>query len=279
MKRLLFSILSLCTLIPFASEAQEVVNDSKRRNWSDDEPLMGNVESIRIFTYLATATDYAAAGTITNDITYRFNERGDVAEYTSQTGDFSSCGVYSYDANRRTLERTLSFNGEFGSRTTFEYNAAGKLIKTTTIDAMDCTEGVCTYKYDDKGRLVETFYDDMTDMGFDEESLYSYNSQGKLIKFSFSSDADAYYETYEYNTKGERIKTYYYWVDSLSHIIHSSYNAQGALSEQIFYNEANQPTQKTVYQYDSKGNMVKLSVVDMQTKKVTTITQREIVYR
>lgn len=279
MKRLIFSILSLCTLLPFVSEAQEVVNDSKRRNWSDDEPLYGNVESIRIFTYLATATDYAEAGTITNDITYRFNDKGDVAEYTSKSEFSTAHGRYTYDANRRTLERTLSFDGEFGNRTTFEYNAAGKLIKTTIIDAMGVTEGVCTYKYNNNGLLIATTYDDMTDWDNDEDIFRTYNSQGKLIEYNYSSTVDAYDEMYEYNTKGELTKTKYYWEGRVLYVIYCYYNAQGQLTEKVHYNEENQPTQKIVYQYDSKGNMVKQSVVDVQKKSVTTITQRDIVYR
>lgn len=279
MKNFLLSMLCLCALLPMAAGAQEVVNDSKRRNWGDDETLYGNVESIRIFTYLATATDYAPVGTITNDITYRFNDKGDVAEYISKTEYSTSHGVYSYDANRRTQERTLSFDGEFGSRTIFEYNAAGKIIKTTTIDAMEITEGVCTYEYDDNGRLIATTLDDMTDFDNDEETFRTYDSQGKLIEYNYASSVDAYDEMYEYNTKGQLTKTTYYWEGRMSHVIYCYYNAQGQMTEKVYYNESNQPTQKIVYQYDSKGNVVKQSVVDLQTKSVSTITQHDIVYR
>lgn len=283
MKRLIFSILSLCTLLPFVSEAQEVVNDSKRRNWSDDEPLYGNVESVRIFTYWASTTDDAVAGTITNDITYRFNDNGDVAEYITKYDQGENRSVYSYSPSRKTQERRFYNDGEFCSRTTFEYNAAGKLIKTTNIDTTGYIEAVCTYRYDKNGRLLEAIYDDMGDAEFgveiDAETGYRYNSRGQLVMLGYTSDIDAYTEKYEYNTKGQLTRTTYYWADSLSHTIYSSYNDQGQLSVQTYYNNTNQPTYKIVYQYDSMGNMVKQSVVDLHTQTVTTVTQRDIVYR
>lgn len=279
MKRFLFFTLLVGVLLPFDGVAQVVVNDSKRRNWSDDDALLGNVESIRIYSYYATATDYAAAGDIISDETYRFNSKGDVAENVAKYEWGVHKIVYTYDAARKTLNRKVYAGNNLNSTTTYEYNSKGKVVKTSTVDAAGTTESSCVYKYNTNGTLASTHDDDMTEWDADEETYYTYNAQGKCVKLYISNPSDEREEQYEYNSKGQLTKTKYYWESELSQISLYYYNAQGQLTEQVCDNIANDTKYKFVYHYDSKGNLIKRSEIDLKTNSVVREIKRDIVYR
>lgn len=279
MKRFLFLTLILGALLPFSGVAQGLVNDSKRRNWSDDDPLFGNVASVRTYTYYATATDYAAAGDMVSDETYRFNAKGDVAEYTTKYDISESRGVYTYDANRKPIKLTLYSDGELSHTTTYDFDAKGRPVKSSTVDAMGSVLSVCVYKYNSDGTLASTYSDDMTEWDNDEENVYTYNSQGKLVGYSYSSSVDAFYEEYEYNSKGQCIKLKSYWDAGLSYAASYRYNAQGQLIESIYSDEDGKATHKLTYKYDANGNRLEVREIDMQTNTVRKITKREISFK
>ena len=210
--------------------------------------------------------------------TYEFKSGVSSMEAYKVGSDGSEVLLYSeeYDENGNVVKRTDYKDGKIDSTTSNAYDQDGKLRNSQKdISGFFFGTMYCFYQYDESGNLLkESFtahYDcsDTTQPSYDSEGYKDYvYENGLLVKVSESQtdyEADIYtttsHEEYEYDDKGQLIKTTVY---------SSGTNSEEVLSCEIVfeYDEEGRLIKKTKsfadgsdkvesYEYDGSGNLVK----------------------
>ena len=132
-----------------------------------------------------------------------------------------------------------------------------------------------TYKYDDKGNLIEWYYYELHD-GL--AATYKYDAKGNLIEEISYSHAGVGNTTYKYDAKGNKIEENSYFIGLLDRKYTMKYDAKGNLIEGNSYEADGSLDYKYTfkYEFDEKGNWIKRITFKNQIPE--SIEEREFEY-
>jgi len=175
---------------------------------------------------------YDNFGLLTYTITCRYNERGEVVEYSSGSKEPLSRMVYhyKYDSTGNTLESEGIPEGETtGYRVEYTYDNIGNKVKSISHGRDGTVTETTQYEYDSSGHLLsETRY-----LPENKELKLKYDIRGNMVEHLFSSPDGKITEILTYDDKG----------NMTSHTM-----ADPASSDNtVVYN----------YDYDAQGNWIK----------------------
>ena len=203
-----------------------------------NDPLYGDIESIEEIHYLTNDKDVDYSTLDEHHIyrtTYKFNSRGDVVECVEGWSD--------------------------GSTYSYEYDAKGRMTKSTTVHHDGCD--VKTYEYDSQGRLVRELSSyKCDDFAFTNTYKYKYDKNGNLL---LKECLDDNYRPYVITRK----------YDALNRLIsNSEYDEDegGYTSCEYVYDSSNRVVEsygrdfdgisphKKIYKYDAKGRLAEVYI-------------------
>ena len=263
MKKLIFILVLFFNVVMVLSgcETMPVKNTT---SWQDDG-LMGHIKTITKSTdeYDYTYTSYHLKKNYTGEVKKRFNlmivgsydsngkkteetafcdfkktrrtsYKYDPLGYLVEDEDFSQVGYdknnYKYYSNGK-LKKIIHYNS---NETVFEYDSSGRIIGKKEKDGVN-DDKCYTYKYDEKGRMVEEIYN----YGSSQHStFFKYDAGGNLVEKSMSGYAFSYEPV---NT------TYSYKFDS---------NGNKIEEEKCEYNKEKELLARYILKYDSRGNKI-----------------------
>lgn len=232
---------------------------------------------------------------------FEYDEQGREVKYVvysgSEGGEISYLNLTEYykDTWRRTKE-TIYYGPEKEENLfrdyTFKYNDKEQMIECTEVEQTD--EGLVTtvtsYKYDDKGYMIE-------ETCGDEVTTYTYNASGYREKIVYECAGEVTQEiTFTYDDNGNCVKEVYSYAEGDSDIYESTYNDRnqeltysynGELYTQNTYANGKLKVRDYVYwgetyayNYDSNGNNNKLTLTrkNSETGKSFVSAEVEIEY-
>ena len=150
------------------------------------------------------------------------------------------------------------FYDGFSSPFTIIYNEKGNQIKICRYDKYGKIDNKNTYKYDEKGNIIEhNTYDDGRLVFKD---IYKYDEKGnKIEKNHYYYDGRLDYKTtYKYDEKGNNIEEniYDYDYDGYGSKYTYKYDEKGNNIEKNYYGSNGRLDYKNTYKYDEKGNNI-----------------------
>ena len=176
---------------------------------------------------------------------YKYDSQGNKIEHAHYNGDGSlhSKYLYKYDSQGNTIEEAwYKGDGSLEEKAFCKYNAHGKISEKNYYNRYDSLIYQTVYEYDSHGNLTfEAGYDNS---GFDGERRlrhqhsFEYDSHGNVIGWEemCSSLSTSHYLQHRY-----------------------TYDAQGHMIEETLEYEKELVYNKTLYEYDSKGNVIKIA--------------------
>ena len=203
----------------------------------------------------------------------------------AQTGDITRTES-TYDENWNLLLHYMTLNGNFTSKTEYEYSEDYTVLTTTSTSATYGTETSTVVRtFDENGQIIKgDSYDGDRLVGSSE---YTYNEDGEMIFVKSSNpgsdvtttlerifddggnliryilDTGYYVGRYEYsyNNKNQRIREEYYRDDVLLDYI--DYIWEGNIGTGTSYQADGTPMGKRLLEYDKYGNLLRLESQDL----------------
>jgi len=161
---------------------------------------------------------FKADGVVNIRISYSYDTKGNLIETTSK-GDPSGAGspddgvvsksAFAYDpvTGRRILEQHFDGNGTVDATTSFQYDpTSGNLLLVSTHSNVDGKDTSTTYSYDANG-LSETVH--RTNGTVDRSVAYKYDAQGNQTALEFDTNGDSTVDQrqlYSYDSDGTLIR-------------------------------------------------------------------------
>ncbi|HBS85941.1 MAG: hypothetical protein A2W91_08700 [Bacteroidetes bacterium GWF2_38_335] len=267
-------LLVFCLFFAFIINGNCQTQDDTKTDWKSDG-LIGKVKSIKTVKYIINDTSgEILPGEIKCSESAEYNENGGKIESDDQ---YSNNSKYKYDDKNKSVECTTlkldksinviisKFDAKGNETATYKkcpndsiilrtivknvYDEKENLIEKSINNSDGSLNYKYTYKYDDKGNMIEKCGSCCGN--YSDKRIYIYNEKGIAIEMSF------------YNSNG-KLET------------NEKYDDKGNLIEMTWY----KPNGKKIsgkssiqYEYDQKGNWIK----SIQ-KDGPYITLREIVY-
>lgn len=224
--------------------------------------------------------NYSESGAIAHRTTYSYDARGNLIDrnQTDGNGVTISKTRHNYDSNgSKTEELSYSADGQLSSKTVFVYDSAGRLSEETHKGAKDnWFDGTTQYVYDEQGRLVNQksntkgmFGSARSDGSFRVVATYRYDDRGLLV------------EKTETGITGEiRTRFVYDLIGKLTRKVTSSilprtvdYDEKGnpvkEFTEGFRYGSAADPEITYRYQFDSRGNWIQQTITRTTMKEAS----------
>ncbi len=236
----------------------------QRYGYGDDfgSSPVGDIASVHILKeYL---NDSGLTSSI-RDVTYNFNEKGDVASYYGyrtyederERVDYNSYYVYEYDSEDRVLSAKLykRATNKLIESESYMYDFLGNVTSRTRFYGYDGREDTYTedtqYTYDSNNRVH-------TATQYGHKIVYTYDSNGNKTREDkyYNSELLGYY-LYYYDDNNNKVRIEYY-----------SYNP--------YYDHNNTLTEYTDYEYDNKNRLVKETSKLLNYEKRTWYTQTDL---
>lgn len=245
--------------------------------------LKGNVKSLEYATY--EAIDKSGEIVANEEPTYLgvtkilFDKNGNKTEWNNNrkipTGIMSDKSIYIYDGNKLIKEEYYDSDNK-KVLYTYEYNKEG--YKSKKIKIMDNGETIdkVIYEYNSKGKLIKET-EDISDLSPDSMvSTYKYDEKGNLIEYSSFSDYSEAFIKYKYNEKNQLIEvkkplieegeyTEYLIYDNNDNLIEKRHTNTG------YYEDWKEARER--YELDKRGNWIKkIRFEDNRPKEITLRT-------
>ena len=157
----------------------------------------------------------------------------------------------------------------------FEYKD-GKKSKVTHYDAGGKELGHVDIKYDDQGRMLQSYSSDLNDGTLFREEFKYDGGDKPVIVLSFhgesKSGAQDLKREMQYDAAGNEIKEIISFYDEQTGKWRKSgyktmkYDSHGNLIESAFFGDNNEPSGKDLYEYDDSDRLTKLSSYNYQGK-------------
>jgi YD repeat-containing protein len=148
----------------------------------------------------------------------------------------------------------IDLKSSSGSRTTFQYNSDGMLVKEIAYSNVGQIDFIDTFKYDSLGFEIE------------EDCFFKmYN--------------DKFYYTFKYDENGNQIESLQHYPGSLGHKKVSKYDERGIPLEFSEFDDRNELYQNVIFEYDKSGEYIgEISKSDIERilNYKTTIKRRRI---
>jgi len=242
--------------------------DALNRLTSSDNAGTPNVPHVTLsYVYDAVGNRLTAGDQFGINVTSEYDPRNLLIARTWEGPDIDSARVeFQYDAARQLTEmsRFADATGDsFIGRSTYQYDAAGRLENLKHLDALDAVIAEYDYVRDLADQLVSETHHGQT-------STYSYDSAGQLTGADHSNQSD---EAYTYDANGNRVDgdyvvgpnnqvlsdgTFEYAYDAEGNLIRKTEIATGEYTE---------------YEYDHRNRLVRGTV-----KSAGGIILKEVMY-
>ena len=193
-----------------------------------------------------------------------------VIEYRYRNGKARGKGKLlfdrSYNKDGLLIESDSYVMGKFHEE--YRYNEKGELIEDIGYVVGDPVSNPYTYKYDGKGRIIETT--EGPDKG---KWYYKYDTAGNKTEIKWlymgASEPNSYFiDKFEYNAADKMVKMVRYNAGGSVYFYKTeTYDASGNLTEEIRF-ENNDTTDIWNYHYDSKGNCIENETFDKLKNKL-----------
>jgi len=245
--------------------------------------LKGNVKSLEYATY--EAIDKSGEIIADKEPTYLgvtkilFDKNGNKTEWNNNrkipTGIMSDKSIYIYDGDKLIKEEYYDSDNK-KVLYTYEYNKEG--YKSKKIKIMDNGETIdkVIYEYNSKGKLIKET-EDMSDLSPDlMVSTYKYDEKGNLIEYSSFSDYSEAFIKYKYNDKNQLIEVKKPLIEEGEYTEYLIYDNNDNLLEKRYTNTGYYEDWKEAherYELDKQGNWIKkIKYEDNRPKEITLRT-------
>ncbi len=227
--------------------AEETVEETDELGFEEARDAFGNTLTETTFTDGEFGTLYRAFGfnATGNDRTAETDVRGNTTEY----------------AVNATTSRPSEVTDRCGNKTAYEYDAAGRTVKVTSKDANGTEVASVSYTYD--------AFDNMTEIARGDGMQYdlAYNPFHNLESIGINGKTEKLVQ-YTYKNGNGRLKEITY---ANGDKMTATYNGQGQMVAEKWYDAANTLTAHYKYVYDHAGNIVR-SIDICASKEYTRVT-------
>lgn len=178
---------------------------------------------------------------------------------------FNEDGFFLENMSKSYLTEISSFDNT--TRETFKYNKEGKIIRKSFFsDFFSESETLTSYKYDDRGNLIEEKANKVTGELLSRDT-YTYDDRNNKIeeKIMNSKEKVLWKRVFKYDSKGNNIeKTEYNSDGELDSKNIYKYDDRNNLIEESEYNSDGNLENKNVFKFDIKGNLIEEFTYDSE---------------
>ncbi|GEM_PF-3919365 len=224
------------------------------------EKLKGQVKTVEESTYsIIESNGKVEKSRLTSKIVMAYDKDGNEAgrKIYDTNGDLKEVIACLYNEQNKLKEETgINAQGEMTTRTTYKYNDKGMMVEENLWTLIYANPiATTTYSYDDEGRMKESI------------AWYSYKKDKVMWRY-----------VYEYNAQGQKVMQKTFKEDgSLERKYVYEYNDKGYQSkEEVTGDVILGSTYIFKYQYDKKGNWIKR--IEIFEGEPSGITERIINY-
>ena len=213
-------------------------------------------------------TCYKSDGSIYVQDKYTYDNVGNLIVHESISGEYNSKETYEYDAAGDMIGRREYFDDDLYRRWEYEYDAAGR-VKSDTVYNADgdmCGGKVHEYEYDEEGNVTSDvtsgFYNPNMDINIRQvfySDEYQYDKAGNMIKrISYITDDEYLMSEWEYDEKGRLLTEIEYYDDGVSIRTKDEYeyDSDGKRIKRIRMEYEKTEKEITEYRYDEWGNLI-----------------------
>jgi len=215
-----------------------------------DEGLKGKVKKVKLKSYEAKEQSgtFVKSNLKVDEQCWEYNIKSKLIVYSIYNADskLSLIETYTYNSGCMTEHKKIIRN------ITEEYSTCKCDDKGNVIENTEKVHlpGIATYKYNDKGKTIEEFFNFPSDGSWGKYT-YTYNESGNLIKvYQINQYNEESSYTYKYDAKGNKI-------ESNSKYSNNSmkYDVKGNRVEETSYKNG-KIDYKLIYKYDQQGNVI-----------------------
>ena len=225
--------------------------------YSDEWNTLESYSEEDLEKYTITENGESYVGYVTKKST-SFNPNGEMIGYT----------LYEHDSKHRiTSQKDYSADGkpnyfydfEYYYKSDDEYKDRKKQVYTYFTDGVETWKSID--EYNENGKLLKTTsYSSGELNGY---TLYEYDSKGNRTKSVYwylnnGEEAIGSWRIYEYNSKGNLVKETGYNSDNTVYSINTYEYNNDLLTKETSWQQYNDVTNETAYKYDQYGNKVKI---------------------
>ena len=193
------------------------------------------------------------------EILYGFNSTFGLDKF-----DLEYLERYIYSDNGNVL---LKIDNRFSKKLThYLYDSKGNLLEEICSSLEGKILNRYIYEYDRNNHLISKKYNDCIIQSFE------YDDKGRILKYS--SERDLYSYFYENDKLKEKIRELNNSEGVKKEIFIEKFNFEGNVSETINI-ENEKVVSKTIYKYDSRGNLIEKSQLDF---KNVVVFKKEFIY-
>ena len=183
-----------------------VYKDASKKNSAQRTVLTRNISG-----QITHVNAYQDDGSLFLTEVNTYDTQGNLTEKVSQRPNTSvkETWAYTYDRSGNKVEEQYSVGGVLRTRSAFDYNRRGKLIKSVSYRPDGSIEYSAIDKYDDQSHLIEI--DVYGPIGFEESRrVYKYNEKGLLAEGLLYNASNSLEERnvceYEFDRVGNWVK-------------------------------------------------------------------------
>jgi YD repeat-containing protein len=266
----------------------------KRQGWDESQPpLYGDIERVVMSgnEVIVIEGHDMIKGVGGPEYEYVFNQRGDVVHKITRDMYFEvkKEEFFSYDADGRMLESTISHANGKQITVRYKYDSNGLLIGMTESNNLDSQKINGTYSYDRSGNMTE-LVKRRADGSLCGRITYSYDSRGNKIQET-SYNENNYIDqraNYSYDRDGNKIEIEVI-LNKRDGILGErkvvKYEPKGGMAKIMLYNRHNKLIKEQTikkWKYDNNGNAVEAYIYEKMPYGVVEpveITEYKIEYR
>jgi hypothetical protein len=265
----------------------------KKSTWNNlpNMNLKGNVKAITQTSFIAIDSAgvviKGAKGsksdqcTVNSDFDMRFDNKGrTLKEIFFNVRSVSQIIVnHKYDDIRRTEEIKEESDGKTSFIYNYAYNDKGKMVICNIIQYPGSHNQQIKFKYDKKGNMIESVYNNSKD---EFKTIYKYDSTGnQTAQETFDSRGLPFLkETYKVDNKENVLEHNYYspGCKTIDHKMLFKYDSKGNVTQREFYQPADKlaKTSTCKYEYDQDNNWAKR--IDFENGKAMFVLERKLEY-
>ena len=223
--------------------------------------------------------NYAESGAIASRMTYSYDPKGNLVDESQFDINGASLGQirHNYDPNGRETERLSYFaDGQLNSKTTFVYDSAGRLSEETHKETKGWFDGTIQYVYDEQGRLVNkksnrsgALGSARSDGAFRVVATYRYDDRGLLVEETEPGITGERRTRYTYDSSGKLTRKVSSSLLPRTVEYDDKGNPTKEFGEGSRYGSVVDPETTYRYQFDARGNWVQQTITETTMKQTT----------
>ncbi len=175
-------------------------------------------------------------------------------------GNVSSIKVSSYDL---VVRSGVESKGEFWDSNVMQFTPRGDLSKATIYfgEGVLC---ICTYFYDQQGRLISAETHDAETGSYEGKSVFKYGANNKASeRIVYERNGSiSYKDKYTYDAQERLLSEATYFDGKLSSKTVNTYGSNGLISRAVVYDEHGKKIISKEWKYDGYKNLIRFTSYD-----------------